>query len=188
MHFVTLLRHGAHSDVGLRLTGRGDDGGLTAIGRMQVTGAIASLRDAPPSAIYTSPRRRTQETAKMVADRFGLPVEVAPALDEIDFGSWSGKSFAQLNADPAWTEWNEHRSQAAPPGGETQTAAQARALAFLFEVAATHEAPALLVTHCDIIRSLVCWAERRSLDDIHAISCEPGSLTHIDLLAQAEVA
>lgn len=185
---VQLLRHGAHSDVGHRLTGRGTDHGLTHDGRRQAETAAAQLERSRPHAIYSSPRRRTRETAAIVADRLGLDVIEAPALDEVDFGEWTGRSFAELDRDPRWLRWNAERSRARCPGGESQGEAQARALAFAFEASARHRGPVLLVTHCDIVRALSCWAERRSLDEIHTLSCEPGSLTRIDLLADARAA
>lgn len=188
MRSVHLLRHGAHEDVGSRLTGRAADHGLTEQGRAQVIAAAQLLDDDPPSAIYTSPRRRTRETATIVADRFGLAVIEAPAIDEIDFGEWTGRSFVALEADPRWRRWNAMRGSARCPDGESQGEAQARALAFAFEAAARHHAPPLLVTHCDIIRALVCWAERRPLDDIHRVQCDPGSLTTLSLAAKAEAA
>jgi broad specificity phosphatase PhoE len=169
----------------MRLTGRGPDGGLTEAGKAQVVAAAARLDGAPLTAIFASPRRRTMESAALVAERFGLQVEEAPALDEIDFGTWTGARFLDLAADKRWSEWNTHRATARCPGGESQSEAQARALAFAFEAAAGSERP-LLVTHCDIIRALICWSERRSLDDIHQGSCEPASLSTIDLvLAEA---
>jgi broad specificity phosphatase PhoE len=120
------------------------------------------------------------ETAILVAERFGLPVSPSDALDEIDFGEWTGASFIDLAADRRWTEWNSSRSTARCPGGESQSEAQARALAFAFEAATASERP-LLVTHCDIIRALICWEERRSLDDIHAVRCDPGSVATLEI-------
>src|SRR3712207_6782721 len=144
---VLLLRHGAHEDVGRRLTGRAPDGGLTQRGRQQVEAAAAQLERSPPTAIFASPRRRTQETASIVARHFGLTVETSPALDELDFGDWTGRDFGELVSDRRWGEWNAKRATARCPGGESQGEAQARALAFAFEAAAHHERP-LLVTHC----------------------------------------
>lgn len=188
MPSVHLLRHGAHDDVGKRLTGRLPDRGLTEAGRGQALDAAARLDRSPPSAIYASPRRRTRETAAIVAERFGLAVMEAPALDEIDFGEWAGRDFAELDRDPRWLAWNAERDTARCPGGETQREAQARALAFTFEASARHGSTPLLVTHCDIVRSLVCWSERRSLGDIHAVRCDPGALVTLDLAATARVA
>jgi probable phosphoglycerate mutase len=184
---VHLLRHGAHGDVGQRLTGRLPDGGLTDEGRRQAEIAAAALADSPPTAIHASPRRRTQETAAILARAFKLPVQTQGALDEIDFGAWAGQSFEELDRDPRWKEWNVHRSEARCPGGETMGEAQARALAFAFEAAAK-PGRALLVTHCDIIRALHCWEERIPLDRIHDIHCPPGHLTRLELAAAGRVA
>ncbi|WP_300973861.1 histidine phosphatase family protein [Sphingomonas sp. LHG3406-1] len=188
MPIVHLLRHGAHDDLGLRLTGRAPDGGLSALGRTQAVAAARRLQADPPAAVYASPRRRTMETASIVAEHLGLEVMEAPALDEIDFGEWTGRSFLQLHDDPRWAVWNSRRSEARCPGGETMAEAQARALAFAFEVAATHDGPALLVTHCDVIRALHCWSERRSLDSILDTQCEPGSLSVLALAADRQAA
>ena len=188
MPVVHLLRHGAHGDVGHRLTGRLPDGGLTDEGRAQARSAAAAIAASPPSAIYASPCRRTLETAAVLAEAFRLPVTQEPALDELDFGNWAGKRFAELEKDPRWTEWNVHRSTARCPDGETMGEAQARALAFAFEAAARHSSPPVLVTHCDIIRALHCWSQRTSLDHIHAIDCPPGSLSALDLAGERQVA
>lgn len=187
MPAVYLLRHGAHGDVGRRLTGRLADGGLTDKGRRQAEAAAEGIADDPPTAIHASPRRRTQETAAILARAFGLPVRTEIALDEIDFGEWAGRSFAELDRDPRWAEWNIHRSKVRCPGGETMGEAQARALAFAFEAAAK-PGRAMLVTHCDIIRALHCWEGRVSLDRIHDIDCPPGRLSRLDLAAAAQVA
>lgn len=128
------------------------------------------------------------ETAALVGSAFGLPVIEERALDEIDFGDWSGRSFADLDEDPRWHEWNARRASARPPGGEYMGEAQARALVFAFDVAARHPCPPLLVTHCDIIRSLHCWAARVSLDHIHDFDCPPGGLSRLDLAGEKKAA
>lgn len=187
MSALHLLRHGAHGDVGRRLTGRLPDSGLTGEGRRQVEKAVAALAGTPPTAIHASPRRRTQETAAILACAFDLPVTTSTALDEIDFGTWSGRSFAELEREPRWQEWNNHRASVRCPGGETMGEAQTRALAYAFEAAALSER-SVLVTHCDIIRALHCWADRAPLDSIHDLDCPPGQLSRLDLLAAQQVA
>lgn len=183
MRSLYLMRHGAHADVGKRLTGRGVDGGLTEAGQAQVRAAAMELDAAPPTAIFASPRRRTVETAALIGERFSLPVVQAAELDEVDFGDFTGRSFAELDRDPRWLDWNSRRATARAPGGERQAEAQARALAFAFEAAARSPRP-LLVTHCDIVRALLCWGEQRSLDDIHSVLCEPASLHRLDLVGE----
>ena len=44
--------------------------------------------------MQASPRERASETAALIAQACGLaPVETSAALDEVDFGSWTGKDF-----------------------------------------------------------------------------------------------
>src|SRR3546814_17533110 len=62
-------------------------------------------------AIHASPRRRTVETASIIAQALGLEVVIAPDLDEVDFGSWNGRSFPELEQDPRWRDWNRSRSR-----------------------------------------------------------------------------
>jgi len=184
-----LVRHGSHSDLGTRLTGRGDEAGLTDAGRAEVGRAAALLADEPVAAVYASPRQRTIDTARLIARRHDLPVRLAAELDEIDFGDWTGAEFAELDGRPEWDRWNANRAEACCPGGESMAQAQARAVAFAIEVAARHEGVVVLVTHCDIIRALLCWQERRSLDDILSFQAGPASVTALPIVAaEREVA
>ena len=42
------------------------------------------------TAIYSSPLERALETAAPLAQLTGIAVQVDPALNEIDFGTWTG--------------------------------------------------------------------------------------------------
>ena len=102
------------------------------------------------------------------------------ALDEIDFGRFTGKTFEMLDNDPEWHRWNAQRGTARCPGGETMAQAAERAIAYV-ENLETAAFPALLVTHCDIIRALAAWTLGRSLDELLELSCEPASRTTFDV-------
>jgi ribonuclease H / adenosylcobalamin/alpha-ribazole phosphatase len=185
---LLLVRHAAHSDLGDRLTGREPDGGLSPIGKQQAAGLAERLQSRPLSAVYASPRRRTQETARTIAKAHGLAVRTEAALDEIDFGEWTGRRFAELDGWPEWDRWNRERSVARCPGGESMSEAQARAVAFAIEASAAHEGHVVMVTHCDIIRALMCWHQRRSLDDILEFVAEPASVTCLEIAPAEQVA
>jgi broad specificity phosphatase PhoE len=133
----------------------------------------------PLVAIHSSPRRRTWETAQIVADRQGLDVTISDALDEIDFGAWTGQSFAALESDPRWRRWNEARGSGAPPGGETMAAATARAIDHIVQISA--DGPVLCVTHCDIIRGVVAHILGLHADRLLSFDCDPASLTTLVL-------
>lgn len=52
------------------------------------------MRNERLAAIQASPRERTLETARAVAQACGVAsVEMVDALDEVDFGAWSGVDF-----------------------------------------------------------------------------------------------
>lgn len=176
---IHLLRHGSHGDVGVTLTGRGPEGGLTAAGRAEALAAAEVLARRGVRAVYASPRRRTRETAEIVADRCGQTIEVAAALDEIDFGDWTGRRFEELAGDPAWDRWNTARASAVPPGGETMAAAVARAVGFLESLEG--EGAVACVSHCDVIRGVVAHYLGLSLDNLLRFEVSPASITTLDL-------
>ncbi|WP_284070183.1 histidine phosphatase family protein [Sphingomonas sp. KRR8] len=181
-----LVRHCRHADVGDRLTGRGEDGGLTQVGQVEAAALADQLAVEPVTAVYASPRRRTRETAAAIADRHGLTVRVVDALDEVDFAAWTGQRFGDLDGQPAWDQWNRERATARVPGGESMSEALERARAFIETVPA--HGTVVFVTHCDIIRALLCWRDGRSLNQIFDYDVPPASVTPLRLRALAEVA
>ncbi|MGF7147288.1 broad specificity phosphatase PhoE [Sphingomonas zeicaulis] len=175
---VHLMRHGAHGGVGRMLTGRNDDGGLTEAGRRQVEAAAAGMKPFDVVRIEASPRRRTQETAQIIADTLGVPVLTVDALDELDFGAWTGRSFAALDQDPSWHAWNSRRSVAVPPGGEPMTAAVRRVSAHLNMLAHTDAGAAIVcISHCDIIRGAIAHYLGLGLDHLLNFDIDPGSIS-----------
>lgn len=132
------------------------------------------LAGEPVAAIYASPRRRTRETAAAIAERHGLTVTVAPSLDEIDFGEWTGQCFAELDGQPDWDRWNRERASSRPPGGESMAEAVSRAAQFIERVDTA--GTAIFVTHCDIIRGLLCRQDGRSFDTLFDYEVGPGAV------------
>lgn len=174
---VHLVRHGAHGDFGQVLSGRSDRAGLTALGRAQAGWAAAHLsRGEPVAAIHCSPRLRTRQTAAIIGDHLGVPVTVAAALDEIDFGDWTGCSFAALADEPEWHRWNKARATSRPPGGENMAAATGRAVAHL-ETLAAGGGRVLCVSHCDVIRGIVAHYLGLGFDRLLAFDVDPGSVS-----------
>ena len=151
---------------------------LSEAGRAEAARLAARLASVPLLAVYSSPRPRAHETATIAATRHGLPVFVEDALDEIDFGDWTGRAFDDLAGDPAWDRWNSARGAAAPPGGEAMASAVARARAFLDT---RPQGVTLCVSHCDIIRGIVAAYLGLDLDRMLGFDCDPASLTTLAL-------
>ena len=183
------MRHAAHADFGHRLTGRGSDGGLTQEGSRQADALATELSDEAVAAVYASPRLRTRQTAEAIAAVHSRPVIVAEPLDEIDFGAWTGRRFEELDGRPEWDHWNSRRSLARCPDGESMAEARDRAAAFVDEVGQRHpQQTVVLVTHCDIIRALLCREHGRSLDDILSFEAEPASVARLAVGARRKAA
>ncbi|BAI95948.1 phosphoglycerate mutase [Sphingobium sp. TA15] len=175
-----LIRHGMHGEYGRLLSGRAGMSPLTARGRVQAAGVAAWRGLHAIDAIHASPRRRTVETASIIAQALGLEVVIAPDLDEVDFGSWNGRSFPELEQDPRWRDWNRSRSTSATPGGETMGGAVARTVRHLETVARENTGATILcVTHCDIIRGTIAHYLGLSLDNLLRFEVDPGSISTI---------
>src|SRR5579864_9047033 len=97
-----LLRHGEHSLLGRVLVGRMPGVGLSERGRAEIAAVAERLAGDNIAAIYASPLQRTRETAGIVAARLGLPVEICEDVIELDFGEWTGQTFATIRDDPRW--------------------------------------------------------------------------------------
>lgn len=176
-----LLRHAIHADFGLRLTGRTTGVPLTPEGERQAAALARSLASEILTEIHTSPRERARSTAEAVAQASGAPVRVVDALDEIDFGEWTGAGFAALDGQPAWDTWNTCRSSARIPGGETMDEAADRIARHVNGLVAARTGGRIaLVTHCDMIRAFVARVLGLSLDNILRFEIGPASVSRLE--------
>jgi probable phosphoglycerate mutase len=140
------------------------------------------LRGERPAALHASPRRRAVQTAALLDEALGLGVTIDTALDEIDFGEWSGRSFTALNQDPAWRSWNEQRATACPPGGEAMHEAASRALRWTAALPARHpDAVVVGVSHSDVIKAVLLAHLGATLDAHWRIEIAPASVSGLEL-------
>lgn len=175
---ILLARHGSHAEVGLCLSGRSEIA-LNDAGRAEARRLAGRLRTVRLAAIHSSPRRRAVETASLIAADQQIKVELVEALDELDFGDWSGRTFDDLARDPAWQNWNQARGSAATPSGETMASATARAVRHIETI--KENGPVLCVSHCDIIRGVAAHYLGLSADRLLSVDCDPASLTTLAL-------
>lgn len=174
-----LVRHAAHDDVGRYLAGRKPGVRLGAEGRAQAARLGTRMRRERFGRILASPRERTRETAQAIAEATGIEaVETAVALDEIDFGRWSGHDFETLNEDPDWRRWNEDRGRAATPAGETMEHVRFRIVSVMERLQAEARPEAVvLVSHADVIKAAVCDVLGLPIDRIDRFDIAPASIT-----------
>jgi broad specificity phosphatase PhoE len=162
------------------LFGRVIDAPLSIQGERQAAALAAHLAPERDVLIATSPRLRTQQTAHAISAATGSPVHLAPDIDEIDFGRWSGQRFEQLASDPGWRDWNEHRDSARTPAGDCIADVQRRAMRQLHRMHATHpHRTVALVTHAEVIRALLIEILRLHANAYQTIDITPGSITRL---------
>ena len=186
MTLVLLVRHAEHVLQGRTLVGRSDDAAISRKGQEQIRLLADMLAREPVAAVQSSPRIRARETAAAIAARLKLNVQVDAALDEIDYGDWTGKSFEQLAQMPEWRTWNERRDAATPPNGESMRALQRRILAHLHAMRRSYPRKTVVaVSHAEPIRAALLHATDMPLNDFARISVLPGSITRLVLVERS---
>jgi probable phosphoglycerate mutase len=150
---IAFLRHGptAWSVIG-RLQGRADLP-LSPDGRASLEG-----RRLPPpfdtARCLTSPLTRARETAAQLGRADAV---IEPAVIEMDWGSYEGRTVEELRADAALDfAANEARGlDLTPPGGESPRMVQARLRRWLDGL---RDERLLVVSHKGVIRALAAMA------------------------------
>jgi broad specificity phosphatase PhoE len=175
-----LIRHALCDPVGISIAGRTAGVHLNDAGRRQAAALAGRLGRLPVAAIRSSPLERAIETAQPLAAALGLRVVEDTRLNEVDFGEWTGRTLAELDGLPEWRDFNERRSSTRIPGGETIAEVVSRSLATLEQVRRTPELTGrlvALVSHGDVLRSLVAHCIGMNPNAIHRIEIAPASVS-----------
>jgi probable phosphoglycerate mutase len=123
------------------------------------------------------------QTAEAIASRQqrSLAVELDERLGECRYGEWTNQRLADLSKLPLWKTVQEQPSAVTFPDGESLPAMQARA------IGAVHDwnqqlgdrAAYVLVSHGDVIKSIVADALGMHLDQFQRIVIDPASVSVI---------
>lgn len=155
---------------------------LNRAGTLQARRMATIVRRLNIDAIYTSPLKRALQTAQILAEKTGLPVEIDPNLIEVAFGRWEGWQLKRLRRDKAYHRFLRAPVTAKVPGGETMRDVQKRGLAALWRAAGEHpEGRILFVTHGDVIRAILCHHLHLSLGEFRRLRIDNGSLTVLEV-------
>jgi alpha-ribazole phosphatase len=131
---------------------------LARHGVQQAEKLVALLRSRKPERCVCSPLLRARQTAEVLCEPIGLPVEVDEDLREIDFGHWEGRTFAEIAAldSAAVARWAELSDDFAFPGGESVGGFFTRVGRVADRLAAGPTRVVLVVAHGGVIRGSVC--------------------------------
>lgn len=178
---LCLVRHGRTegSDEG-RLLGVSDRP-IDAVGRQQAL-ALRELVTARPGArVLSSPLLRARQTAALACGVPEASIAVDPALQELDFGSCEGLTFAEVSE--AYPEvarrWAAGDPDIAFPGGERLSAFFARVAACARRLTAGEASAVIAFSHAGVIRTLLCELLGFARERMWAFDIDHGSVARL---------
>jgi probable phosphoglycerate mutase len=180
---IVLMRHGETDwNRESRFQGHADPP-LNELGRAQAEALAGDLALEPFAAAYTSPLRRATETAEILSTRLDVELRTSEALMEVDVGSWSGLTRAEVEFryPEGYRRWLEYGH--GWEDGETYEELGRRVVGGLLEIGDRHAGETVLaVTHGGPIRSALAAASGIGFDEARR------SLTVVDNCATVRIA
>jgi probable phosphomutase (TIGR03848 family) len=181
---ILLIRH-AHSvanDRGI-LAGRSTGVVLTDHGKKQANELAKRLQGISIASIHISPIERCHLTMapflEEAAPSKRPKVFITDDLSEVDYGKWTGKKLSTLYRHKLWKTVQNRPSAMYFPDGEGLANVQVRAMRALHQAAAT-AGNQILVSHGDVIKSIVAAVLGTHLDNFQKIVIDPASVTVLD--------
>ena len=185
---LVLIRH-AHSEANAAgiLSGRLPNVHLSEKGLEQSEQLALRLGKFPISNLRISPMERCFETISPWINSIVLPSypKFEPIIDqeltEVDYGTWSGKKLITLSKNKLWKTVQDSPSRMYFPNGEGIAQMQARAMTSVHQaVSAKGKGTAVIVSHGDVIKSIVASALGMHLDEFQRIIIDPASISILD--------
>jgi probable phosphoglycerate mutase len=181
---MILVRHGVTAHTSEKRFSGGlasSNPGLIKEGRDQIRATAEWLKPIADDVdvVIASPVRRTQESAEILGEVLGHPVEVEAGFAEMEFGAWDGLTFAEVaerhkDELDLWLGSMDH----APGGGESFRAVEKRVLAARDRVIDEHRGKTIVVvSHVTPIKTLVAHALDAPLESVYRMELAPASVT-----------
>lgn len=194
MSILILVRHGL-TDWNKEGRWQGfTDTSLSEEGKKEIQEASKSLKDLKIDAAYTSNLARTQQTYQEICDNLGLscPVTPHPALNERDYGIYTGKNKWEVGKQLGNEEFEKlRRSFDYPiPAGETLKNVYERVVPF-YKTTILNDLKSgknvLLVSSGNTIRALLKYLEDVSDDDVAKLELGFGDVYIFEINDQGKI-
>lgn len=182
MPTILLVRHGETDwNRDGRIMGtrpvRLNQNGITQAARLAI-----QLTALPAPSLYSSPLVRTRQTADILSSTLRVPVVDEPGLSEIGVGEWEGRYWNEFEGDPVRMNFYRLPEDARPPGGETLGEVQRRAITAVEHIMRRAGATsAVLVTHADVIRTIVAHYLKTDLQTMRHMQIGHASVTALNI-------
>ncbi len=182
---VDLLRHGAVAGEGWAFRGGGTDVPLADAGWEQMEQVAALLPWDRIDGVACSPMQRCRLPAQRFANRHQRPCEVLPAMREMDFGRWEGRSWAELapRYRPELERFWDDPQSVTPPQGEPFDAFARRVWQGWQAWMAQGSGHRLLIAHGGVIRVILARLLQMPTAALWRLDIPYGSWSRVSLLA-----
>lgn len=149
-HCRPRLKKGAHMCIGRT------DIPLEETGRRQADNLKNYFLGLNLGHIYSSPLKRTKETAEIIAGK-NINVVLKNNFAELNMGKWDGLSFDEIRQKypEEYEERGKDLENYIVEGGESMAMCRKRAMDVLHEVINESEGNILIVTHAGVIRVII---------------------------------
>ncbi len=155
---------------------------LNQNGIIQAARLALQLTALSAPSLYSSPMVRARQTADILSSTLHVPVIEEVGLSEIGVGEWEGRYWNEFDRDPARINFYRLPEEARSPGGETLGQVQRRAVTAVQPmVRGTDAKPAVLVTHADLIRTIVAHYLGTDLQTMRHMQIDHASVTALTI-------
>jgi len=182
---VYLVRHG-QTDWNKKLTFRGRiDVPLNEAGHREAKAISDALKDKNIGAIYTSPLRRSIETAQPIAKFFHLEIVPVQGLIDISYGNWEGLTFSEVKKQYSdqYEKWEKKPDLIRFPHGETLDEAKERSFRAFKDIIKENPGKSILIIpHRVINKVLLCALLGLSNSHFWEIKQDTGCINLIEYL------
>ncbi len=173
---IFLMRHGDTGQIG-RYIGSTDIG-LSDKGSRQLAEIASFTSKMNFDLVLVSPLRRCLQSLEIL----GLEGEKEPLLQEVDFGHWEGKTFAEIAKEyPGHIEQWANDKDFTFPGGESLPAFRSRIKKVAARLYNENAAAIFLMAHGGVLRVLICELLRLPVENYLLFDIAPGHLSEIAL-------
>jgi len=148
-----------------------DDGSL--VGDAEPRSAVPQL------AVLSSPLKRCTSLAQALGT-----YECDPRLLELDFGSWEGVSWDDIDRTD-FDRWAADYVHNRVPGGESWSDVRDRVDSFLADMRKRPDSTAVVVTHAGVIRPVLSLVLGFPLESTWSIDIPFGCIAELDLTAES---
>ncbi len=181
---LLLIRHGEiPSNIKKVYAGKSSEK-LTEKGLFQAKEVSEEIKNYDVHSLYSSPVFRAVQTAGIIGNTLGINYFTENDFREMELGPWEGLSedkVAQLYPEE-WQTWQNRPADLKLSGRETLHSLLMRVLRGLQKIhQAERDKTIVMVTHVAIIRVLLLWRAKKSLNLYKTIDVPNGKVFEVNL-------